>query len=241
MKIQLIKQLQMKQNSNLKEQILSKVLENLEKFDFTHKKEFVMPIEEFLPPPKDIKIAITIDAYLKTMKIVQSCDKEIAWHGTVEKQENTYTITDVFTYPQHITGVTVDANEISYGPWLLSQGERLNTIRMQGHSHVNMAVSPSSTDTLYYKELIEHVNDYYIFLIVNKKNEIHLRFYDLQDNLLYTDIPLTVKTNSNIDLDEWYKEQEKMLTHKTTTLTLKKWPTYNRQESFEDAFDKWYK
>ena len=45
---------------------------------------------------------------------------------------------------------------------------------MHGHSHVNMGTSPSATDTKLQEDHLAQLqdNDFYIFLIVNKKREI---------------------------------------------------------------------
>jgi hypothetical protein len=62
-----------------------------------------------------------------------------------------------------------------------------NNIRMQGHSHVNMSVSPSGVDTSLYERILNQLDDtmFYIFLIWNKRGEKTVKIYDLAKNILF--------------------------------------------------------
>ena len=87
--------------------------------------------------------------------IVDECAVELAWHGVVEKVDQNYIIHRHPVYPQEIAATTVDAIEDKYGDWLLAlEDDVFNNLRMQGHSHVNMGITPSSVDETYYKELV---------------------------------------------------------------------------------------
>ena len=89
--------------TTLLEYLKQKVLD----FDFTHSQTFTVSLEEYIQTQTkdtpDVTIKITPEAYIKTLKIVQTFDKEIAWHGTVDVTGVTYTITDIFLYPQTVT------------------------------------------------------------------------------------------------------------------------------------------
>ena len=50
-------------------------------------------------------------AWQKICALVDQCDKEVAWHGIVRKENNVYTITDVLVFPQEVTGATVTSDE----------------------------------------------------------------------------------------------------------------------------------
>ena len=193
------------------------ILEAVKKFDFTHATTFNINIDKFAEDAAknapDIAIHMTLLAYVKMSKLVATSDKEIAWHGHVTKEGNVMTINDIYVYPQVVTSATVDAHEEQYGGWMISTfKEELNHIRMQGHSHVNMGVSPSSTDTTYYKDLLSQIDDFYIFLIINKKGEVHTRVYDKINNVLYTEIPLNIIQDGVIlDLNGWTKSSLEMI------------------------------
>lgn len=147
-------------------------------------------------PENRPKIFITSKAYSKMLQYTLQSTLEIAWHGTVTNpHENEYVVTDVMLYPQTVSAATVTTDQAKYNAWLDSLDDDVfNQIRFQGHSHVNMGTTPSTTDTTYYKDLIKTLNraEYYIFLIMNKRQEFYTEIYDLKNNLHYT--------NTEIDL-----------------------------------------
>ena len=76
------------------------------------------------------KVYVTTDAYMQMMLLIQQCSKEIAWHGVVTKTEHDYLITKVLTYPQIVTGTTVDADEEAYAKWLMHlNNDTINNLR----------------------------------------------------------------------------------------------------------------
>lgn len=153
----------------------------------------------------DPTINITPEAYEKMTGLIDAIDKEIAWHGTVERSDRDFLITDILVYPQIVTGATVDSDDQEYAKWFTElDDDQFETLRMQGHSHVNMGVTPSSVDESYYKQLLEHVKDYYIIIIMNKRRELTMRLYDVENNLVYTYNSFTDSTAV-----EWAKEQIK--------------------------------
>lgn len=130
-------------------------------------------------------------AWLKMSSLVQSYDKEVAWHGVCERgaDPGVYIVTDVLVYPQVVTGSTVEMDETEYAKWLVENGEdeRFYNIHMQGHSHVNMATNPSGTDLAHQSEIVSQLGDedFYIFVIWNKKGDRNIKIYDLEENVLY--------------------------------------------------------
>lgn len=163
-------------------------------------------------------VYISASAYLKMMLYVRDTDIEIAWHGVVErnKEQNWYHIKDVFLYPQIIRATTVDTDQEKYQEWLQSieDDEVFNNIRFQGHSHVNMSTYPSGTDTNMYDNFLQVLpkNDYYIFMIMNKRGEITCLIYDLAKNAIYetADINIRILAPKTQDLiGDIAKEKEK--------------------------------
>lgn len=145
----------------------------------------------------------------KMAALVNTSSKEVAWHGTVIKQDNAYHITDILVYPQIATSATVESNDDSYPAWLDSlDDETFNTIRMQGHSHVNMGVTPSSTDDTFYETLTQHINDYYIFIILNKSGKLWINLYDLENQIVYdtSDIDITYE---GYNFNTWAEDEIK--------------------------------
>ena len=117
-------------------------------------------------------------AYRKFQALVKEFDKEVAWHGIAyrgkDESKDEYYITDILVYPQEVTGATVTTDQNKYQTWLMNHDdETFNNIRMQGHSHVNMGVTPSGVDENLYESILAQLDDtmFYIFMIWNKKND----------------------------------------------------------------------
>lgn len=136
------------------------------------------------------KLWFTPEAWVKTQLLVQSFDSEIAWHGICVRSEvpGEFLISDILVYPQTVTGATVTTDQKGYQDWLMSQPDEVfQNLRMQGHSHVNMGVSPSSVDINDEKATLSQLTDdmFYVFLIHNKRGDITVRIFDLRENTLY--------------------------------------------------------
>lgn len=124
-------------------------------------------------------------AYDKMRLYVELCPDEIGWLGYVDKLKDGqgYLITDVFLVDQEVHGATTELSPdaiVEYYNDLDETGreEFLNKCKIWGHSHVNMAPNPSGQDDTQGLELSKDVDDFYIRLITNKKNEYHITFYD---------------------------------------------------------------
>lgn len=147
------------------------------------------------------KVLFTPDAWHKMQALVSDFDKEVAWHGVAYRGEDgnkdEYYITDILVYPQEVTGATVNTDQEKYEMWLMSHDDDVfNNIRMQGHSHVNMGVTPSGVDTSLYDRILEQLDDemFYIFMIWNKKKDKTIKIYDLKKNVLFDTADVTVET-----------------------------------------------
>lgn len=166
---------------------------------------------------KKIKVYCLPTAWCKITTLVQKTDTEIAWHMLVNKvSKNQYIITDVLVYPQTVTGATVNTDDTKYALWVNSIPDKdFEIMRGQGHSHVNMGVSPSSVDTKYYNDLLQTMQKgFYIFMIVNKKSDIFINLIDIEGNTVYetTDITFEIATQKWYQ-DKWYTEMMKNITH----------------------------
>lgn len=158
-------------------------------------------------------------AFTKMLSLVMCFDDEVAWHGTVERDGDTFYITDIMVYPQEVTGATVNTDQEKYTKWLYEfDDETFNSIRFQGHSHVNMAVNPSSTDLNHQESILTQLSsdDFYIFLIINKKMQIFIRVFDLASNTMYdTDDINLFLGNQQFDMTVFNAEAKEMVTKKT--------------------------
>lgn len=200
--------------------------------------------------------------YLKMLEYVLKCDTEIAWHGTVRRgtgdKSHIFFIKDVYLYPQKIAAATVQVDDDKYTQWSDAQDtEAFNNRRFQGHSHVNMSTFYSGTDeankNAFLQDLLD--DDYYIFLVTNKRQEHNFEIYDLAQNIIFEnkDIDFRVYLNENELLDTVSDEMEKYCTKQTyqTTTTYNgsilgtsksSWPgSYKGLGKSYDEYDDYYK
>lgn len=191
-------------------------------FDLKNKTENAKVVVNFTPL-----------AWLKMWSLVHTETGEIGWHGIVEKvNKGMYIIKDILMYPQYVTGATVQTDDVGYGNWLHKElsDDQINNLRFHGHSHVNMGTSPSGVDTTWYNEILQGLapDDFYIFGILNKREDFFIEIYDLAENTIYekADITINVLLDDGNYLNNW------------TTLTKKK---YLKEKPKEPNFlDKYY-
>ena len=159
-------------------------------------------------------------AMQKMKAMVEYTETECALEGTVYiNDDGEYIIEDVFAYPQTVTGATVEMDKDRYAEWLdVLSDETLIHKRFQMHSHVNMGVTPSVTDTECYKNYMDNCTDFMIFMIMNKKNEYNIWLYDKANNLMYDKASLDVGVLFNDDTSDydWYAEEVLPKMHKPT-------------------------
>ena len=177
-------------------------------------------------PDPDIdaaKVIIETPAWQKMVGLVNECDKEIAWHGLVEKRaKGEYVIKDIIVFPQTVTGSTVTSDETKYSLWLMNQPDDIfNSIRCHGHSHVNMGTSPSGVDTQYQEDILNNLNTFYIFMIWNKKGEHWCAIYDVESNIVYHNDDIEIISPGTGD-EAWAKEMIKTYVNTPTPKPAKK-------------------
>ena len=162
-----------------------------------------------------IIVNVTPEAWLKMWALVQTESKEIGWHGLVNRvNDRCFIITDIMMYPQVTSSVTVETDDVAYGNWLHQNisDEDFEHLRLHGHSHVNMSTRPSGVDTTWYNQILQGLeqNDFYIFMILNKREDYFIEIYDLATNTIYEkdDIKLNVIMNDGNYLDNWTTKQK---------------------------------
>lgn len=182
------------------------------------------------------EVIFTEEAYAKITTLVDNYAKEIAWHGLITKDNDVYTVTDILVYPQICTSTTVEADEVAYVRWVMEQSDEVfNAVRLQGHSHVNMGVTPSATDLNYYNNVLQSLNedDFYIFMIINKKKEINIWIYDFKDNIIFEkqDIKITLPFNN------WYYQTIKDNVKDNTPVLSRKYFPYDNIDDWSDIYE----
>ena len=172
--------------------------------------------ENNIPEPT---VYITTQAYTKMRMLVDKTTTEIGWYGTVTKVPGltgVYVIEDIIVYPQKVTGVTCEQLDNKMFEFEMSlTTDQVNHKRFHGHSHVNMGTTPSGVDEQFYHDILTQVTDFFIITVTNKRNEYTTRFYDIEHNILFTDVPISVIDDEGLELDLWYEESKKQLEEPT--------------------------
>lgn len=174
------------------------------------------------------RIYISEIAWMKITTLLREFGKEVAWHATAYRipDGDEYFIKDVLVYPQTVTAATVDMDEEQYAKWLMdgvmAEDERFDHIRCQMHSHVNMGVFASGTDEQHQQEILGQLrdNDFYIFMIWNKRLDSYMRIFDMEKNILFEkeDIEWCVLDEA-IGLAKFLEDAKKLVKEKTYTPT----------------------
>ncbi len=133
---------------------------------------------------------------LDKMKVyVDECRDEVGWLGTAVRDDKGIYITDTFLFDQEVSAVTTDITEeglSTFAEELLKQPngvEIWNNIKVWGHSHVNMATSPSRTDENQMETFVECGHDWFIRIIANKNGSLRIDLFDYALGVIYSDMP----------------------------------------------------
>ena len=177
-----------------------------------------------IEPPKDDRKAVVLFtplAWTKMYALVDEFPKEVQWHGIVSRlNESSFLIEDIIIFPHEATSTTVVSEQEEYEEWLNELPDSVfNACRFHGHSHVNMHVSPSPTDLKYRKDVVDNFStkpsededQFYIFLIVNKRREFSGQIYDLTQNALYESADLIVDVVTNGALLKEFTDKAKQI------------------------------
>ena len=167
-----------------------------------------------LTPFKSEKVTvyITAGAYLKMFSLISKYDKELAWHGIATRMDDNYLISDILVYPQLVAATTVESDDDAYVKWLMNlPDDTINNLKFQGHSHVNMGVTPSGPDLINWEKFLNACDDFYLLCIANKKSEIRWEIYDKVNNMHYDnkDVNCVVIDEAGTVIKDWADEEIK--------------------------------
>lgn len=179
-------------------------------------------VDEMSKSKMNAKVIFTQEAWIKMMTMIQMFETEIGWYGLVRREDQedspSFVIYDILAYPQSVTSVTVVSDDEKHSQWFQDlDDDTFNHLRMHGHSHVNMGASPSGTDLNNYKERIEVIidDDFYIFMIWNKKLNNWIEIYDKKNNVVFDTDSIDVSIEG-IEIKEFMKTCKSMIVKKPT-------------------------
>lgn len=147
----------------------------------------------------------------KIRHLVRKCSKEVGWFGSVSASEGEgykyFLIEDIYVPIQSVTGTETDVKAedlIKLYEEIEASGVDLSTVFYWGHSHVDMAPTPSGQDE---SQLLEYGEAYPVFLrgIYNKAGVERMDVFDFGNNLRFDEV------DADIMVPAMTEDQEKSL------------------------------
>ncbi len=228
-------------SNDQQEQLLAKFKEYLSAVKFGKKISFESAV---FNQKLEEKVSVTFSpvAYIKMRELVDRCTYEVGWYGLIDKlAPKQYRIEDIVVYPQVVTSATVKEDEDVWDDD--ATPEEIRRRHFHGHSHVNINVSPSGTDLTHRSNLTQLLgpDDFYLFIITNKRCEISAELYDLADNAIYEtdDIQFDVDLGNGALLSAFVEESNTRIKHSSTVSkqVKKESKKYRKQTVPEDYAD----
>jgi hypothetical protein len=129
-------------------------------------------------------ILLTPNVYQDMCQLVKLVKNEIGWLGAVEKIDNNFLIKEIFLFDQtvdYVANVISADAMIAWADKLTDERpdgmEILNSVRFWGHSHVDMATSPSFRDDDQMKVFAKSCDDFFIRGIANRLGRLEFTLY----------------------------------------------------------------
>lgn len=142
-------------------------------------------------------LEFTEQAWIKMQTLIHGFSTEVGWVGTAERFNGHYRILDVLVPPQMVSAAHFETDDEPYELWTRElDDDTWNRLRFHGHSHVEMGTTPSGEDEDFQRRTVADLrdDDFYIFVIWNKKNQHTIRIYDKAENVFFgpTDIDVEI-------------------------------------------------
>lgn len=214
------------------EEALKKADPGDDKFNFT---------KQYPSDDRKATIFFTADAWTKMVMLIKEFGTEVAWHGVAHRsdreEQNAYYISDILVYPQEVSAAKVDMDDHGYAVWLQDndEDERFKALRMQGHSHVNFGVTPSSTDMGHQWDIVKMLGeeDFYIFMIWNKSLDSNCWIYDMKKNALFENKDITIEVVGKTEIMRDFLKNAKDMVKEKNVCPSYRTPTYQGRHGGE--------
>ncbi len=175
----------------------------------------------------DPRVYVTPTAYKKIVYLVEIAGKEVGWLGKVKELGNyRFVIDEIYLFEQEVTSAQTEMDAEGLAKWFGENIDIANEIKFWGHSHVNMTVGPSSTDTDQMQQFIKNGSEYFIMGIFNKRGEQRFDIYT--KHWVASHVPFAVWIPDN---EELRKEMEIEFKEKVSE------PVYNYWNKRSNAYD----
>lgn len=170
-----------------------------------------------------LNVMISPVAFMKMQTLIMGFDKEVGWFGLVDKLgAEEYRVSDILVFPQYTSGAFIDDEQddpLEFRKWLDTlTDEEYVARRLWGHSHVNMGVSPSGTDTSMFKRFAETNkaaldNRFALCVIINKRMDMFWWAYDAETETEYLDkdINVIIEVEAGTSNVRFFEESKKLV------------------------------
>lgn len=163
-------------------------------------------------------VVYTPKAWFKTIMLIDQNSLEVGWYGVCRRDDenkNEFYVEDIMVYPQKVTGATINPDPVEFVNWENGLDDDVfNNMRIHVHSHVNMAVTPSSVDQKFRDDRLSQLkdDDFMIFQIMNEQGNINSAVYDFQEGIYYENSDVTTLVECD-DMAVWeqYKKIGRLL------------------------------
>lgn len=144
-------------------------------------------------------------AYQKMMCYTNSVKTEIGWLGTATRDGKDFLIHDSFLLTQEVHGTTAELTTEGISSLIYEELSVrddfefiLDNMKVWGHSHNVMGVTPSGQDEKQMEIFEDGGYDFIIRLITNHKGEIGVTIYDYENGLIYENMSWDIKFSEEI-------------------------------------------
>jgi len=177
-----------------------------------------------------VEVVLSEAAYNKMMTYASLVTGEISGMGEVKKEGILLYVTDVWLLKQECTGAstTIKAEALAdLRAEMYQKKLALDGFRLWWHSHADMGVFWSGTDTSTMKALMVDI-DWMLSIVVNKKRELRARV-DFREPLeMHVDnLKVMVDTMHIVDEDELKKEVKEKVSDRAYTPRKQHWLGHN--------------
>ena len=140
-------------------------------------------------------VVVNKSALAKMKLFIDGCEDEIGWLGTAYREGKNIYVEDVYLFEQEVHSTTTEITPEGLGKFgeeILKEDNGMevwNNLKVWGHSHVDMGVTPSGQDCDQMLVFKDSGHDWFLRIIGNKKGLIKFDLYDYKIGVEYNDIP----------------------------------------------------
>lgn len=173
-------------------------------------------------------LIFTAKAYSKMMALVAHFEGEVGWYGLCSRINKTnFLVDDILNFKQTVDGTNVNTDpEDQIKFWDELDDESSMKLKLYGHSHVLMGVTPSAVDMDNRLGVLRNTpkatadyDEFRIFLIWNKHSKRNIQIFDLTNNIQYDDedIDVSVMFEDGSFLEDFLEEAKELVQPKKYT------------------------